>query len=97
MASDFDTSQFDAENSDELLAKGVRLIKFRTEGRLEKAQKAKNPNVMPDKKLIKEVSQDPQVAAVIEGITKFWQEEAFKKGVETAYSNVLSDIKALSI
>lgn len=97
MASDFDTSQFDAENSDELLAKGVRLIKFRTEARLEKAKAAVNPHALPDKKVLKEVNQDEHVAAVIVTLTKYWQEEAFRLGKAAAYRDVLNDIKDLSI
>lgn len=97
MSSDFDTSRFDADNSDELLAKGVRLIKQRTSGRLEKASSFKNPNPLPEKAKLKDATSDPAVAKIINAVTAHWQEEAFNLGYKKALNDVLSDIKALGI
>lgn len=92
MTSDFDTSQFDAENSDEIIAKGVRLIKQRTAGRLEKASAWKNPNALPKAKDL-----DPDAKKVLDATVAHWQEEAFNMGYKKALNDVLGDIKALSI
>lgn len=97
MSSDFDTSQFDAINSDEILAKGMRLIKQRTQARLEKAASFKNPNPLPDKAKMKEATSDPAVAKIVNAVTAHWQEEAFNLGYKKAISDIIADIKTLGI
>lgn len=97
MINEIDTTQFDAMNSEEIIARGSRLIKQRALARLEKASKFKNPNQLPKEKEIKAVSEDPAVKKVIEAVISYWQEEAFNLGYKKALNEIVEDIHKLSI
>lgn len=98
MINEIDTTQFDAMNSEDIIARGARLIKQRALARLEKATKFKNPHQLPKEKDIKSLSEDTTaVKKVIDAVTTYWQEEAFNVGYKKALNEIVEDIHKLSM
>ncbi len=95
--SEYDSANFDAMNSSELIAHGIRKIKTRVIERFEKAQKRPNPHKLPSDKQMKAAKDVAELDELYKQVVAYWQEEAFKMGYTQALSEVNSDIKKAGI
>lgn len=93
----YDSANFDAVNSSEIIAQGIRRVKARLLERFEKTKGWKNPKPMPKDKDLKPITDDPALNKLLEAVIAHWQEEAFTMGYRQGLAEVNGDIKKAGI
>lgn len=93
----YDSANFDAANSSEIIAEGIRRIKKRLLERYEKTKAWKNPKDLPKDKELKAINDDAALKKLLDAVVAHWQEEAFTMGYRQALAEINSDIQRAGI